>query len=392
MTQPVSKDQTGVVAQLVITPELFPRMGQLGKSFQRIRYHRLRFEIVAGWPSTVSGAYVAGFVRDATDPVNASNAASTLLASGGVATKFWQSTNVTVGTLPDLYYTSSDPEEARWASPGSFVIAIVGAPNMPATFEVFCHWDVSFYEPTYESAARNSGFTTALEHLYASKGNSYLSVRNGSDWKPADFQDFSPPLYEGAVLTVLSLRYASVQNSNLNLSGIFGFRSLKAASGRIYPIDDLGQRSTENFFDETYVLTKGEKVEIASPPNAQVSQWFASTLGRHVRSGLSNPRPGVCRSGRESESTSLESSLMPCTSGMDPTRTTPSSKGVTPALRPSENRSQQIPSLRRDQLLRLMEQLTEFLPPLKDESTTSSEDEYDRCEDLVSSVPPPEQE
>lgn len=79
-TQVVKTGTTGVVAQAVITPEIFPRMGVLGKAFQRIRYHRLRFEVVAGWPSTVSGAYVAGFVKDATDPVSSASATSTLLA------------------------------------------------------------------------------------------------------------------------------------------------------------------------------------------------------------------------------------------------------------------------------------------------------------------------
>lgn len=49
-TQPVKSGATGVIMQAVITPEMFPRMGVLGKAFQRIKYHRLRFEVVQVGP------------------------------------------------------------------------------------------------------------------------------------------------------------------------------------------------------------------------------------------------------------------------------------------------------------------------------------------------------
>lgn len=361
---------------MVITPELFPRMGQLGKSFQRIRYHRLRFEIVAGWPSSTAGTYIAGFVKDATDPVTESSAASTLLASGGSAVKFWQSTNVTVGALPDLYYTSSDPEEARWASPGSFVIAVVGAPNVAASFEVYCHWDVSFYEPTYESASRHSGFCTALAHMYTSKGNPYLSKRKANDWTPVLFSDFSPPLYEGAILTVLSMRYASVQNSGQVLNGVFGYRQLKASSGRVLPVDDRMTQSTQDFFDEDYALFQGEKIQVTSPPNELQTQWFISTLGRHVRSGLSKFPISPQRSELERRQTRSESCSIPCSSAMDQSSTIPSSKDASHNCPPLEKLLKLVPSLKPEDLSLLMEQLTEYQPQLRAGSTTSCDDDY----------------
>lgn len=357
-------------------------MGQLGKSFQRIRYHRLRFEIVAGWPSTVSGAYVAGFVKDATDPVTSATASSTLLASGGTAVKFWQSTNVMVGNLPDLYYTSSAPDAERWASPGSFVIAAVGAPNVSATFEIFCHWDVSFSEPTYEADSRASGFTTCLTDAYTSQGNKYLSKRKGSDWEPLTYADFSPALYTDVTVTVLSMRYASVQNSSSVLSGVFGFRQMKATGGKVYPVDELGKTSSQSFFDETYALFTGEKVELFSPPNELTAPWFLSTLGRHVRSGLSKPQLPRPMCAPERKQTPLPCCWTDSSSGTNETRTTRSSKGVITLSERLRKLSKILPGLETADLLPLMERWTASQLQLKAASINSSdEEEFDGCAD-----------
>lgn len=328
-------------------------MGLLGKSFQRIRYHRLRFEIVAGWPSTVAGTYVAGFVRDATDPVHSNSATSTLLASGGNAVKFWQSTNVNVGSLPDLYYTSSDPEEKRWASPGSFVISIVGAPSESASFEIFAHWDVSFYEPTYEAEQSDAGFATALVDMYTSTGNKYLSKRNGSDWSPVNFNDFSPPLFNGAVLTVLSMRSASVQTAAGNLSGVYNFRQLKALSSGVYPIDDNDAVSPLKFYDEDYVVFKGEKMDLHKPPNEQTVSWFRSTLRRHERSGLSVCRKSPNLSNLEQVPIGVQSSSTRCMSGTEMRDSIRQSAKLLDTWQKLQELLKENPSLR-DQLSQLM--------------------------------------
>lgn len=360
-----------MVVQAVINPELFPRMGVLGKAFQRIRYHRLRFEVVAGWPSTVAGAYVAGFVKDATDPVPAASATSTLLASGGTATKFWQSSNVVVQNLPDLYYTSSDPEEKRWASPGSFVIAVVGTPSTDASFEVFMHWDVSFYEPTYESGVTDAGFTTALVDVYTSKGNKYLSKRKGGDWEPLTWTDFSPPLFNGAVLTVLSMRSSSVGTTAVN--GVFNFRQMKCTGNLIYPTDDKGAIGSQVFFDEDYVLFEGEKLEVSKPPNETVASWFRSALRRHIRSGLSRSPSSEqeCCPERLLETTRHFS--MPSTSQRTQSRIIPSSKECIITSEKLQTLLSQGP-YSQETLSRLMEQLM-VSPPLSKASSMSSFDD-----------------
>lgn len=305
---------------------------------------------------------MAGFVKDATDPVNSGNATSTLLASGGTATKFWQSCEVVVTNLPDLYYTSSDPEEARWASPGSFVISVVGAPSSSASFEVFAHWDVSFYEPTYEHSTLDAGFVTSLKDLYTSAGNKYLSRRKGSDWEPADWGDFSPPLFEGAVLTVLSMRGASVRNSTGALSGLFNYRTLKATDNRIYPVDDKGSLSTQAFFDEVYSLFQGEKLEVSRPPNDKVASWFRSALKRHQRLGLSRFLQSDPEWGQEEVLGMTNSSSMPCMYPQSGRCITPPLKGSMRISSRSQRRLRQDPSLR-ETLSRLTELLTES-PPL----------------------------
>lgn len=374
VTQPVKKGATGVVVQVVINPEVCPRMGVLGKAFQRIRYHRMRFEVVAGWPSTVAGAYVAGFVKDATDPVPAASATSTLLASGGTATKFWQSCNVNVAGLPDLYYTSSDPEEKRWASPGSFVLSVVGPPSADASFEVFVHWDVSFYEPTYEAGVQDAGFSTALTDLYTSTGNKYLSKRDGSSWKPATWADFSPPLFEGALLTVLSMRSASVQNSSKVLSGVYNFRQLKCTGSVIYPVDDKGKLSDQEFFDECYVVFNGEKVELSKPPNSTVASWFRSALRRHQRLGLSESLRSDPSSSLENPSETMPSSSTPCISEPRPSNTTQPSReciAYFARLQRALDRGQFSP----ETLSRLMESLM-VSPPLSRASSQTSCDGF----------------
>lgn len=359
-----------------MTPEACPRMGQLGRSFQRIRYHRLRFEVVAGWPSTVSGSYVAGFVKDATDPVKGSSATATLLASGGTATKFWQSSNIVVGALPDLYYTSTDPEEQRWASPGSFVISVVGPPSTTATFEVFVHWDVSFYEPTYESGGKVGGFSTALVDLYTSAGNSYLSKRKSDDWEPAVVTDFSPPLFSGAELTLLSMRSASVRNSSGVFSGVFNFRRVKVISGAIYPIDDLANYSKEKFFDQDYVIFAGEKAEVVKPPNLSAVSWFHSALRRHAcfralpESGPSQSLPAI---GRGRSTMERSSSLKACSTSSK-ARSIPildSLPNISPILKQTL-----VDQLSPEALSLLMASLTEFQQPLK-ESSPNSDSEFE---------------
>lgn len=267
----------------MVNPEILPRLSQLSRSFQRIKYHRLRFEVVAGFPSTSSGGYVAGFVKDATDPMRESSAATTLLASGGTCVKAWQSTEVVVQSLPDLYYTSTAPNSERWSSPGSFVIAWTSPNTVEGNFSVYVHWDVTLSAATYEDEGEGeeTGFATCLADAYTSTGNPYLSVRNGSSWTPMKATHFSPVLKSGDRVTLLSFKFGSYQNSSGTLDGLYGFRRLlcvgNGSSSYIKPIDEKGDSMTVNFHDEAYVLFKGEKGELARASlNSLRVSWFLS--------------------------------------------------------------------------------------------------------------------
>lgn len=315
----IDSKKIGVVLQQVVTPQAFPRLGQLAKSFQRIRYHRLRFEIITGCPTTASGVYVAGFVKDARDPVKDSTASATLLASGGEVVKMWQSTEVVVGRLPDLYYTSANTAEQRWSSPGSLVISLISPPDTKVTIQVFVHWDVALSQPTYESGESSpdsDGFVTVKLDAYASNDNPYLSVRSGNSWRPMTPDDFTPALEDKQILTVLSMRYAATENSSGNLDGIFGFRKIGVKDRFLYPIDDRNNKSDQNFHGQTYILFAGEKCSVENPPNFQRARWYRSALMTSPSSVM--PSAGVfgseclpaspSQSSQESQSTSSNSS------------------------------------------------------------------------------------
>lgn len=271
-----------IITQQVIVPALFPRLSQLAKSFQRIKYHRLRFEIVTGTSTSTGGVYVAGFVADATDPIDATTVTSTLLASGGSSTKYWQSTEVVVNKFPpELFYTNPHEGEQRWSSPGSLVIASISSPTQSVTFEVFCHWDVSLSKPTYESTTKTDQVVSkCLHNVYSSNGNKYLSKRNGTSWTPLLYSDFDPPLQGNVYYVLGGWRTASVQGSDGTLTGNFGFFALSArAVGQtyvIYPVDDQSSVSTQNFHGEEYVIRKGELVFQVLSLSLSKDPWYHS--------------------------------------------------------------------------------------------------------------------
>lgn len=260
-----------------------PRLSQLAKSFQRVRYHRLRFEVVAAFPSVASGAYCAGFVKDATDPIKAGTAGTTLLASGGTATKVWQSTEVIVNNLPGLFYTSAAPNSERWSSPGSFVIDMLAENDQQGSYQVYVHWDVTLTQPTYETPEQpgDDGFATAQVPMYTSNDNKYLSVRDGNSWRPAEAVDFSPALKSGDKVRFLAHKFGLVENASSAIDSIFGFNTVLcySSSGKLYigPVDEQDNRSTLNFHGETYCIAEGEKGELQrKAPNLTRGSWYLS--------------------------------------------------------------------------------------------------------------------
>lgn len=272
----------GIIGQYVVVPGLFPRLSQLAKSFQRIKYHRLRFEIVTGCPTVTGGVYVAGFVADATDPVSKNSAAATLLASGGSATKFWQSSEVIVNKFgPELYYTNPHEGEERWSSPGSLVLAVVSPPTQPVSFDIFCHWDVSLSKPTYDAPGKTEeNFSRAEVDIYTSKDNKYLSKRKGTDWTPLRMSDFTPSLKNETTYILGGWRCGTVEASTGAASGIFGFFGLRVKyetdNYYVYPVDESNNRTTQNFHAEEYVIRKGELVFRLSSLSDQQEPWYQS--------------------------------------------------------------------------------------------------------------------
>lgn len=318
---------------------------------------------------------MAGFVKDATDAIATSNAATTLLASGGTATKVWQSTEVIVGKLPDLYYTSTDPKSQRWSSPGSFVISMVGQASSSGELQVFVHWDVTLTEPTYEGSKEEDtdGFVSCKTAMYTSASNKYLSKRNGSDWTPVVYGDFSPPLKAGDIVELGHFKFCSVMNTSSTLSGMYGFQKLKASSGTVYPVDERSLVSSENFFDEVYVLAEGEKGLLRRTENLLRASWYLSPSPRSLPSpitrswflqGAHNQLVGVA-------SDPSTSCCQDCMEKLHQDCMPPTSEKFESSLPPLRDTSVTLPGSKEVPLSTVLDSLMDSLSLLRGRSTTA---------------------
>lgn len=161
----IAKDR-GIVLDITINPSLILRLDKLAGAYQRIKYHRLVFKVTPYLNTATNGGYVAAFVPDANDKVPETNFGLSKLTSQQhhCVAKWWQNGVVSVGQLPDLYYTSPSVQEMRWYSPGRFVLMCDGTPSQRGSLTISLDWHVTLSEPSLEGEGEVDDRIITLQH------------------------------------------------------------------------------------------------------------------------------------------------------------------------------------------------------------------------------------
>lgn len=172
---------------VMIVPRISPRLTNLTKAYQRIKWESVVITVTPQAPLTVSGGYVAGFIMD---PDDQTVTAPQLTASQGSITKKWfESGVVNMPRKPDLLYTSSG-EEMRFSSPASFWIITEGPPSQDISIVLTMRWRVRLSVPTAENY---SDFNFILSgQILPKKDNYNLVYESPSKSKTEDFSYVVP--------------------------------------------------------------------------------------------------------------------------------------------------------------------------------------------------------
>lgn len=232
--------QTMILA-IPFTPQALPRMHRLASSFQRIRYRKLEFVVEPQISSACSGGYVTAFVRDAVDTPTGSAGIDMLTAQvGSKTTKWWESSVVPTGALPDLYYTETSGLEPRWSSPGVFCLAVDGKASMEAPVTIFCRYQVELSAPTAEAATEASlAPVNVKQSLYMKEGADNLV---GAD-KEGSAKKLIPGAEEGDVFVMRSPRCFGVSSKvdQRFLSEVVSFHQILVKSDTLTPAFEDGK-------------------------------------------------------------------------------------------------------------------------------------------------------
>lgn len=168
-----------IAVELIINPATFARLEKIADAFQRIMYCRLAFTVVPAISTSTGGSYVAAFVPDATDSIPSTEFGLQKLTSqqSSVTKKWWESSIVSINSLPDRYYTSYNANTPRWSSPGKFVLAVDGKATQPGSLTVHCEWQVCLSAPSLEGEHDGEPkLLTVTQPIGFKSGKQYLRI------------------------------------------------------------------------------------------------------------------------------------------------------------------------------------------------------------------------
>lgn len=149
----VSKLNDGdIVVAEEITAASFPRLAATSRTFQRIKYHKLKFDVQSQMPTSTSGGFISAFITDPNDLVSGTpDGKERLMANkGSMATKAYDSFSV-IGKPSQSPLFTNQVGEPRLYSPGQFVMVVNGKLSQEGSVMVTCKWKVTLSQPTVES-------------------------------------------------------------------------------------------------------------------------------------------------------------------------------------------------------------------------------------------------
>jgi len=125
---------------------------------------------------------VACFIPDPTDlPPNNSKAAQWVTDHQGSVSSSWYNAVWVRGPCPpQKLYTSFDPNEMRFSSPGRFVVAVVTPPSSDAPVSIRLAWKATFSQPSFETSFEDT------PTVYTLKENCRLLLSDGRASEPFD--------------------------------------------------------------------------------------------------------------------------------------------------------------------------------------------------------------
>ncbi|APG76132.1 capsid protein [Beihai barnacle virus 11] len=227
LTIPSSVEQGELLVDVIVTPSVAARLETLATAWQRLKYHKLMFEVNASGSSLIGGEFVAAFIADPTDVPPLRGADRWVKAhQGSVTSSWWRSVNVHGPCPPQVMYTSYEPNEPRFSSPGRFVLAVVNPPSSDTTMSISLNWHVTFMQPSLE-------YTIEEDSIYVLEEDARLKLTDFSAGQPFDPhlrkgldgkdgtaylspEDFTPTLPEGVMLR---LPHPKTLNADTGASG-----------------------------------------------------------------------------------------------------------------------------------------------------------------------------
>jgi hypothetical protein len=167
----------------LVTVGMFKRLQTVALAFQRIRWKRLVFKLVTQITTTTAGGYVLGFVQDPQDSV--SDITGLMSCRGTVATKWWQSSSITVQLADRLFYTS-DGMELREYCPGKIVAMVDGVSSSTGNYVLYADWEVELSVPGLETPLDVSPIIVALHDWSTWDGHiGIYALSMGENGQPA---------------------------------------------------------------------------------------------------------------------------------------------------------------------------------------------------------------
>lgn len=152
----------GIVFFKQFTPDLIPRLSVLTSAYQRLRFSRLSFRIVAQVPTITPGGYVAAFIGDPNETLPTTQTLEYLVTNTGArTTALWNSTvvNCPKYRLNQTYWahqpsgpTGVDAADTlRLYSPGSLAVVFEGnTANQKGSMSIEVDWAVTLTGATLE--------------------------------------------------------------------------------------------------------------------------------------------------------------------------------------------------------------------------------------------------